>query len=205
MKNTKKINVGILIFNEVEVLDFAAPFEVFSITESVPDNEKIFNVFTVSETDQIISARNGLLVKPVYSFDSSPEIDVLIIPGGYGAEEIEIHNRVLLDWIKKMSLEVQVTASVCTGAFLLAEAGVISEHVVTTHWMDLSRLQAGYPKLKVVGNRKFVDQGNILTAAGISSGIELSLYLVKKFCGSSVAENTARRMEYSGDLSGIIH
>lgn len=197
-----KLNAGIFIFNEVEVLDFAGPFEVFSLAESPDDSEKIFNVFTVSEKEALVSARNGLLVKPHYSFNTCPVPDILIIPGGYGAEKIEIRNDIVLSWIKKMSAEVQVIASVCTGAFLLAASGVITDQVVTTHWMDLDQLQADYPDLKVVRNRKFVDQGKILTAAGISSGIELSLYLVKRFSNKIVAEKTAKRMEYTWSDSG---
>lgn len=200
--NNSKLNVCIFIYNEVEVLDFAGPFEVFSLAENIDNSEKIFNVFTVSENGKLISARNGLQVKARYSFSTCPAADILIIPGGYGAEKIEINNAIALSWIKKMSAEVQVIASVCTGAFLLAASGVITDQVVTTHWMDLDKLQADYPDLKVVRNRKFVDQGKILTAAGISSGIELSLYLVKRFSNKIVAEKTAKRMEYTWCDSG---
>lgn len=200
--NSSKINVCIFIYNEVEVLDFAGPFEVFSLAESIENQEKIFNVFTVSETGELISARNGLEVKPRYSFETCPPADILIIPGGYGAEQIEIRNSAVLSWIKKMSTEVQVIASVCTGAFLLAESGVITDHAVTTHWMDLDRLQSDYPDLKVMKNRKFMGQGKIFTAAGISSGIELSLHLIKRFTNFNVAEKTAKRMEYSWNDSG---
>lgn len=191
------INVGILIFNEVEVLDFAGPFEVFSISENLETNEKLFNVFTIAENKKTINARNGLEVIPKYTISDSPDIDILIIPGGYGAECIEIHNKTLLSWIKKMGEVTKTIASVCTGAFLLAKSEVITDQTVTTHWMDTEKLQSEYPNLTVVKDQKFVDQGNILTSAGISAGIELSLYIVAKYTKTEVAINTAKRMEFS--------
>ncbi len=191
-----KTGVGILIFNEVEVLDFAGPFEVFSISESVIGREKLFDVFTISEKRGVVSARNGLQIIPQYSFEDLPEMDILIVPGGYGAEEIEIGNQVLLNWLRETETKVKTVASVCTGAFLLAESGIIKDHRVTTHWMDIERLQKRYPSLSVEKNVRFVDQGKILTSAGISAGIELSLYIVEKYFDREVAENTARRMEY---------
>lgn len=194
------INVGIVIFDEVEVLDFTGPFEVFSISEDIESKDKLFNVFTFAENKTIISARNGLEVMPKYSIFDSPEIDILIVPGGYGAEEIEIHNKILLTWLKKMENKVRTVASICTGAFLLAKSGIITNHEVTTHWMDLDRLKSEYPDLKVLKEQKFVDQGNILTSAGISAGIELSLYIVSKYTTKEIAVNTAKRMEYHHDF-----
>ncbi|MCG8568740.1 MAG: DJ-1/PfpI family protein [Spirochaetes bacterium] len=190
------ITIGILLFHEVEVLDFAGPFEVFSITESLEDKSKLFKVYTISEKTGMIQARNGLKVLTDYTYDQCPELDVLIVPGGYGAEKIEVNNPITLNWLKIISTETKITASVCTGAFLLAKAGIITNHKVTTHWMDCDLLQEKYPDLKVVNNTKFVDQGKIITAAGISAGIEMSLHLVKKLCSKEVAQFTAKRMEY---------
>ncbi|MBN1499822.1 MAG: DJ-1/PfpI family protein [Spirochaetes bacterium] len=195
------INTGILIFNEVEVLDFAGPFEVFSISENPHTKENLFNVFTIAQHSDSITARNGLKVIPDYTFSDFPDMDILIIPGGYGAEEIEIHNTVLLNWIKEADSRVKTIASICTGAFLLAESGVISSHEVTTHWMDIERLQRNYPGLRVAANRKFVDQGHVLTSGGISAGIELSLYIVSKYSSMKTAVNTAKRIEYDCDFS----
>ncbi|HDQ13360.1 MAG TPA: DJ-1/PfpI family protein [Sediminispirochaeta sp.] len=197
---TKRIKVGILIFNEVEVLDFAGPFEVFSLAESVQTKEKLFEVFTVAERSGVIRARNGLQVLPDYNFDDSPLIDILIVPGGYGAEEVEIKNHVLLNWLKKMEPKAKTVASVCTGAFLLAEAGILKNHQVTTHWMDTDKLQEMYPHLDVQKNAKYIDQGKVLSSAGISAGIELSLYLVMKYSSREEALATARRMEYDCDF-----
>jgi len=190
-----KRTVGILIFNEVEVLDFAGPFEVFGIAEI--EKEKIYECFTVAENEQVIHARNGLLVKPNYTIFNCPKIDILIVPGGYGAEKIEIKNIALLNWINKQSKNVEIIASVCTGAFLLAKSRVIQNDRVTTHWMDLDVLQKDYPDLKVEKGYKYIDNGKIMTSSGISAGIELALHIVEKENGKEIAVTTAKRMEYN--------
>ena len=199
----KKLNVGILIFNEVEVLDFAGPFEVFSIAENLQTKEKLFNVFTLAEEDDAVGARNDLQILPHYTIETAPKIDILIVPGGRGADEIEIHNTFLLNWLKEKQNELDTLASICTGAFLLAKAGILNNLEVTTHWMDIEKLQEEYPKLNVVKDRKFVDQGQVMTAAGISAGIELSLYIVAKYSDKETALFTAKRMEYDLHQSTI--
>ena len=196
-------NVGILIFNEAEVLDFAGPFEVFSIATAEDKQSKLFCVKTIAETKMTISARNGLKVTPDYDFDDCLGLDILIIPGGYGAEEIEIHNHRLLSWIQQRAADTPIVASVCTGAFLLAEAGLLNGKRATTHWMDIDRLEREYPRLSVQRNVKFVDEGSILTAGGISAGINLSFYLLNKLYGNAVAIDTAKRMEYDIDIKSL--
>lgn len=190
------MNVGIFLFNEIEVLDFAGPFEVFSLAEKPQTQEKVFKVVTISEKDALLSARNGLKVKADFTFENHPPLDVLIVPGGFGAEKIEIENPVALGWIKNQSASAQITASVCTGAFLLAKASVITNERVTTHHMDQKDLQQQYAALRVVADTKYIDSGNTATSGGISAGIELSLYLVARLAGKEIAEATARRMEY---------
>ena len=195
--------VGILLFHEVEVLDFAGPFEVFSIATEPGQTQKLFSVKTIAQRKEIISARNGLKILPEYDFLDCPALDLLIIPGGYGAEEIEIKNPVVLDWIHQRARETEIVASICTGAFLLAEAGLLNGKRATTHWMDIDRLKRDYPEISVVENVKFVDEGPILTAGGISAGINLSFYLVKRFFGERVAAQTAKRMEYDIDIAKL--
>lgn len=195
--------VGILLFHEVEVLDFAGPFEVFSIATEPGQTQKLFSVKTIAERKENISARNGLKVLPDYDFSDCPALDLLIIPGGYGAEEIETKNPVVLDWIRQRALETEIVASICTGAFLLAEAGLLNGIRATTHWMDIDRLKREYPEISVVENVKFVDEGSILTAGGISAGINLSFYLLKKMVGEHVAAQTAKRMEYDIDIAKL--
>jgi transcriptional regulator GlxA family with amidase domain len=192
----KKIKVGVLLFNEVEVLDFAGPFEVFSVACFLNTNERAFEVSTVGETGEMILARNGLKVEPHYSFINAPDYDVLIVPGGYGADEVQRYNSVMIDWILECDKHVDILASVCTGAFILAEAGLLNEKRATTHWMDLDTFQAEYPRIHVERAVKFVDEGNIITAGGISAGINMSLHIVSRLLGADVARETAKRMEY---------
>ncbi len=188
--------VGIFLFNEVEVLDFAGPFEVFSLAESENSSERAFRVCTIARTNAPIRARNGLTVLPAYDFSSAPKLDLLIVPGGYGAEELEICEPETIRWLQSMAGQVEIVASICTGAFLLAEAGLLNGKRATTHWMDLDRLEREYPAVQVQRNTRFVDEGAILTSGGISAGIDLSLYLVKRLLGAPAAKKTARRMEY---------
>jgi transcriptional regulator GlxA family with amidase domain len=196
---TPKRTVGILMFNEVEVLDFAGPFEVFSLAEDANTTNKHFNVITIAEHHAMISARHGLKVIPDYGFAHHPYIDVLVVPGGYGAEKIEINNQVLLNWIVTQSNMAALTLSVCTGALLLAKAGLLAGRAATTHWMDLDRL-ASYPDIDVISNTRFVDASddtsNIVTSAGISSGIHASLYCIETLIDSETAHTTAHRMAF---------
>lgn len=192
------INVGILLFDEVEVLDFAGPFEVFSIAINEKE-QKVFNVFTIAEKRQIY-ARNGLEVNAKYLLDNIPNLDILVIPGGYGGEMIELYNIKLLKWIKEQYRTTKIIFSVCTGAFILAEAGLLDRLNVTTHWMDIDRLAKDYPSIRIVKNVRYVDENKIITSAGISSGIHASLYLVAKMFGRDVALKTAKRMEFDFTL-----
>ena len=191
--------VGILLFNEVEVLDFAGPFEVFSLAEAANTSDKYFKVIIIAEHQALISARNGLKVIPDYSFDNHPAIDILVIPGGYGAEKVEINNPVVIAWIISQAKLTKLTLSVCTGALLLAKAGLLAGKSATTHWMDLENL-ASYPNIEVIANTRFVDASdkttNIITSAGISAGIHASLYCVEKLIDSQTMQTTARRMEF---------
>lgn len=196
----KQWKVGILLFNEVEVLDFAGPFEVFSITTYPNSAEKAFVVNTVTETKNLIQARNGLKVQPDFGFSDAPDFDILLIPGGYGAEEVEIHNEIVLNWIKERMKNVQLMASVCTGAFLLAKAGLLDGKRVTTHWIDIDRLEKEFPEVIVERNVKFVDEGSIITSGGISAGINMSFHIIKRLLGVDIARNTAKRMEYDIDI-----
>ncbi|MBY7144844.1 DJ-1/PfpI family protein [Virgibacillus sp. NKC19-3] len=193
--NKKQWRVGIFLFDEVEVLDFAGPFEVFSVT-TIEDGEKPFLVETVSEKGNLINARNGLKVQPDYSFDNMPSFDILIIPGGLGAREREIHNDNVIKWIAAQMPNVEIMTSVCTGALLLAKAGLLKGKKCTTHWASLDRLEREFPEVDVQQDVKFVDAGNIVTSGGISAGINMSFHIVQRLLGSKTAQKTARRMEY---------
>jgi len=193
-------NVGILLFNDVELLDFAGPYEVFSIASYPNCQQKPFTVKTVAQTTDLISARNGLKVQPDFDFSNSPHFDILIVPGGYGAEEIEIQNEVLKKWIKIRAGECDIIASVCTGSFLLAETGLLDGKRATTHWLDIDRLESEYKEIKVQRGVKYVDENDIITSGGISAGIDMSFYLLNRLVGKEIAITTAKRMEYDIDL-----
>ncbi|HDR6268395.1 TPA: DJ-1/PfpI family protein [Bacillus cereus] len=193
-----KWSVGIFLFNEVEVLDFAGPFEVFSVTEV--NEEKPFTVYTVSENGEMITARNGLKIQPDYSIENLPPVDILIIPGGLGAREYEIKNEIVIKWIRQQMKEVTLMTSVCTGALLLAKAGLLEGLKATTHWASIEKFQNEFQNVEVIENVKFVDEGHIITSAGISAGINMAFHIVKNLLGMHVAEDTAKRMEYDISL-----
>lgn len=193
-----KWSVGIFLFNEVEVLDFAGPFEVFSITKV--HEEKPFTVYTVSQNGEMITARNGLKVKPDYSIEDLPPVDILIIPGGKGARENEVKNDIIINWVRQQMKEVKLMTSVCTGALLLAKAGLLEGLKATTHWASIQTLKKDFPNVEVMENVKFVDEGHIITSAGISAGINMSFHIVKNLLGVEIAEETAKSMEYDIDL-----
>ncbi|HFK1529416.1 TPA: DJ-1/PfpI family protein [Bacillus cereus] len=193
-----KWSVGIFLFNEVEVLDFAGPFEVFSVTEV--NEEKPFTVYTVSENGEMITARNGLKVQPDYSIENLPPVDILIIPGGLGAREYEIKNEIVIKWIGQQMKDVKLMTSVCTGALLLAKAGLLAGLKATTHWASIEKFKNEFQNVEVIENVKFVDEGHIITSAGISAGINMAFHIVKNLLGVHVAEDTAKRMEYDISL-----
>ncbi|MDA1513647.1 MULTISPECIES: DJ-1/PfpI family protein [Bacillus cereus group] len=193
-----KWSVGIFLFNEVEVLDFAGPFEVFSITKV--HEKKPFTVYTVSQNGEMITARNGLKVKPDYSIEDLPPVDILIIPGGKGARENEVKNDIVINWIRQQMKEVKLMTSVCTGALLLAKAGLLEGLKATTHWASIQTFKKDFPNVEVMENVKFVDEGHIITSAGISAGINMSFHIVKNLLGVGIAEETAKNMEYDIDL-----
>ncbi len=196
MDTKKKIVVAILLFDEVEALDFAGPYEVFSLASKVKPEGKTFQLITVSQKGTMVTVSHGLKIVPDYSFTTMPAVNILIIPGGYGAREVEVYNSELTSWIRKISHKVQVIASVCTGAFLLAKAGLLHGKNVTTHWAAQDRLEREYPSCHVQRQVKFIDDENIITSGGIACGIEMSFYMVKKFAGLEVATSTAKRMVY---------
>ncbi len=189
------IPLGILLFDNVEVLDFAGPFEVFSLAETA-DGQKAFDVKTVSETGGMITAVGGLKVQPGFSFETAPDFEVLIVPGGYGARVEQVNNPAVLDWLKVQAGKTKLIASVCTGAFLLAKTGLLEGRAATTHWAHTDELKQSCPELEVRPHVKFVDQGRIISSGGISAGINMSFYIVKKLVGRAEALATARQMEY---------
>jgi transcriptional regulator GlxA family with amidase domain len=186
--------VAIFIFDEVEVLDFCGPFEVFAVTGARAE-EKPFEVFTVAETAAPITARNGLSVNPTFTFADCPQADILIIPGGYGTRPLMQH-QATLDWITAQAAHAELVMSVCTGALLLAKIGLLEGLRATTHWGALDLLRDVAPNTTIQPDTRFVDNGRVLLSAGISAGIDLSFHIVTRLLGRGVAQETARWMEY---------
>jgi transcriptional regulator GlxA family with amidase domain len=208
-------NVGIFLYPEVEVLDFAGPYEVFTTATRVDARNQlstapIFNVFSIADVDPLVStearasvqARAGLKFVPDYSINKHPAIDLLIIPGGVVTRELQKPH--IINWIRRVSETAKITASVCTGAFLLAKADVISNHTVTTHWEDIADLKHDFPRLTVIDDKRWVDEKNVVTSAGISAGIDMSLHVVARLINLPLAERTARQMEFDWVKNGLI-
>jgi transcriptional regulator GlxA family with amidase domain len=186
------MNIGIYIYDNAEVLDFSGPFEVLSTASRL--GNKNWNIFLVSEKLGIVQARGGFPINSHFCFDSHPDIDVLIVVGGIHTEEVKKSN--VISWVSNVADKSKKVASVCTGAFILAEAELLNGLTVTTHWEDIADLKANYPKLNVVSEQRWVSQGKYMTSGGISSGIDMSLHLVSELATSILAENTAKQMEY---------
>jgi transcriptional regulator GlxA family with amidase domain len=192
------LSVGILIFDDVEVLDFCGPFEVFSSARAADaaGATALFRVFTVAERAGVVRCRGNLLVQPHFTIADHPPIDLLVVPGGWGTRR-EARNAALLDWIAAQDQGSTLTLSVCTGAFLLAARGLLDGKPATTHWASLDRLAEGYPAIEVRRDVRFVDAGHVVTSAGVSAGIDMALHVVERLRGPAVAAATARNMEYT--------
>ena len=193
--------VGILIFDEVEVLDFAGPYEVFSRTRLVPGVESRrsnasapFEVFTVAASLAPVTATGGLRVLPDVAFASAPPIDILVVPGGFGTRAL-LRDEATLAWIRQTAAAARQVTSVCTGALLLARTGLLAGRRATTHWGALGLLAEVDATIRVEPDRRVVDDG-IVTSAGVSAGIDMALAVVESLCGRAVADETAHYMDY---------
>lgn len=197
----ERMNVGILIFENVEVLDFAGPFEVFSRTrlEAGPqsrldDASAPFQVFTVARTADPLLATGGLKVVPDHGFSNAPKIDLLVVPGGFGTRPL-LEDEETLSWIRAVAASTHKLTSVCTGSLLLAKAGLLDGKRATTHWAALDLLGPLGNDIKVDHELRWVDDG-IVTSAGVAAGIDMAFHVVETLCGREVADETARYIEY---------
>ena len=187
-------NIGIYIYDEAEVLDFAGPFEVLSVASRFLDEKEKFNVFFVSEKNTVIKARGGFCVQAHYTFENCPSIDLLIVVGGVHTAEVKNTN--VTSWVAKVAKKAKLVTSVCTGAFILAQAKVLTSQKVTTHWDDIEDLEKDFPSFDVQKNVRWVDEGDIITSAGISAGIDMSLHIVSKIRSNDLAKQTAKQMDF---------
>jgi transcriptional regulator GlxA family with amidase domain len=195
-----KWNVGILIFDGVEILDFAGPFEVFSRTRLTPgaesrrsDESAPFRVFTVAKTRAPISTTGELTVTPHFGFADAPKIDLLLVPGGWGTRPL-LNDAETLDWIRRTAAAARQVTSVCTGSLLLAQAGLLTGRRATTHWAALDFLET--LKVGTVEREPRVVDDGIITSAGVASGIDMAFYVVERLWGREVADETAHYIEY---------
>ena len=195
----EKKRVGIVLFENIEVLDFCGPFEVFSVTRL--DEEKRrqepspFEVLLAAQSLEPVVTTGGMKVLPHYTFENCPRLDILVVPGGWGTRK-ELNNPVLRDWLRTRAAEVETLTSVCTGALLLGRAGLLDGLHATTHWRSLDWMRDSFPSITVEYDKHVVEDGRVLTSAGISAGIDMALKVVARYFGESVARATARHMEY---------
>ncbi len=191
--------VGIVLFEDIEVLDFCGPFEVFSTTRLHEDNRREevspFEVLLVAESPGPVTTTGGMMVLPHHTFETCPRLDVIVCPGGWGTRR-ELKNPVMLDWLRARAAEAETVTSVCTGAMLLGHAGLLDGLHATTHWRSLDWMRDSFPRVAVEYDKHFVEDGRVFTSAGISAGIDMALKVVERYFGEGVARATARHMEY---------
>jgi transcriptional regulator GlxA family with amidase domain len=196
-----KQNVAILIFDGVEILDFAGPYEVFSRTRLTPgvdsrqsDDSAPFHVFTVAKTDELIRTVGDLEVLPAHTFEDSPEPSILLIPGGFGTRAM-LEDAETLEWIRETAAKSERVASVCTGSLVLAKIGALQNRRATTHWGALDVLASIDSTISVDRDARVVHDG-VYTSAGVAAGIDLAFDIVEEICGREVADETAHYIEY---------
>ncbi len=186
------IPVAFLISDGAVLIDFAGPWEVFQDVSIPGVMDGPFKLYTVAETNKPIVASAGMKIVPDYTFDNAPVPKVIVIPAQNKA------NDAAMEWIRKSTKTADLTMSVCTGALVLAQSGLLSGKAATTHHNAYKLMAVHYPDIKVQRGVRFVEDGNLATAGGLSSGIDLALRVVERYFGRQAAENTAFSMEYQG-------
>jgi transcriptional regulator GlxA family with amidase domain len=196
MKETReRLSIGIALFDGAEELDWAGPWEVLSYWSKYRPEDNI-EVFTVAkDNSRPIECAKGLRVLADYSWDSAPEIDVLVYPGGRGTRA-QVGDEELRAWVRSVHERARLTTSVCTGAYILADAGLLKGRPATTHWDDFDGLLAIDSSIEARRNERFVDDDDIITAAGISAGIDMALYLIVRLHSEDRAREIKRRIQY---------
>jgi putative intracellular protease/amidase len=188
-----KKNVAVFLFNDVQIIDYTGPYEVF--VNANANGHSYYNVFTVAVTTEPIKTIGDMTVTPKYRLDNHPKVDVLVLPGGWGVWASRKDPKVIA-WIQKCAKDAEVVLSVCNGAFFLSKAGLLDGKKATTTAAAISRLQAEAPRAKLVSDKRFVDNGKIVTAGGLSAGIDGALHVVEKTLGKGWAQMVAVWMEY---------
>lgn len=192
------ITIGLLIFDDAEELDFVGPWEVFTMVNEVSarfGKERPHTMLMVAESDRPVRCAKGMRVIPDVTTDQCPKLDVLLIPGGQGTRR-EAKNEALLSWIAKTAAGCTWITSVCTGSLLLAAAGPAKGKRVTTHWGFVEQLRARGEAAEVLADARYVRDGNVVTAAGVSAGIDMALWLTGQIHTPALARQVQRAMEY---------
>jgi len=196
---TEPKTVGILIYPDVEVLDFGGPFEVFATTrldeETRRESESPIQQLLVSESTELVRASGGMRILPDVDFSTCPRLDMLLVPGGHGSRAL-MHQPECLEWLQRMAQQVERLASVGTGSLLLGEAGLLVGKNATTHFNSVDFFRERYSRTSLRPELPMVVDGNITTASSIRAGIDMALYLVAQIYGQTIARAAARQMEY---------
>jgi transcriptional regulator GlxA family with amidase domain len=198
-KLLERKRVGIVLFEDIEVLDFCGPFEVFSVArlneEKRREEPSPFEVWLVAERPEPVTTTGNMKVIPHCTFENCPPLHILVVPGGWGTRK-ELKNPAMLDWLRARAAEVETLTSVCTGSMLLGFAGLLNGLHATTHWRSLNWMRDSFPEVTVESEAHVVEDGRVITSAGISAGIDMALKVVARYFGEGIARATARHMEY---------
>jgi transcriptional regulator GlxA family with amidase domain len=190
--------IGILLFDDVEELDFVGPYEVFTMvseTQKRLGEAVSHDVFLLAETDKPVRCAKGMQVIPHKTIAAAPTLDILLIPGGMGTRR-EVKNEALLAWIASAARDCRWVTSVCTGSYLLAAAGPARGKRVTTHWAFVEQLRARGDAGEVMENVRYVRDGNVVTSAGVSAGIDMALWVTGQLHSPAFARDVQRAMQY---------
>lgn len=206
---SETLNVAVLIFPDVDILDFCGPFEVFSVAARW-DDPKPFHVYTIAENPEPLLTRGGLNVVPTYTLDACPRPDLLVVPGGLGSRTAMVNPKIV-GWIRQWARQSairesphegkEMLLSVCTGALILGKAGLLDGLKAATHHLSLEELAEAAPNTEIIQGVRYVDNGRLITSAGISAGIDMSLHVVARLLGADHAQRTARQLEYEWESS----
>jgi transcriptional regulator GlxA family with amidase domain len=195
MSHDERTRIGIALFDGAEELDWAGPWEVLSYWSRWSPEDGI-EVFTVApDNSRPIECAKGLRVLADYSWESAPEIDVLVYPGGRGTRQ-QLGDEAVRAWVRSVHERARLTTSVCTGAWVLADAGLLAGRAATTHWEDFDQLLAIDSSIDAKREARFVDEGDIITAAGVSAGIDMALHLIVRLHSEDRAREIKRRIQY---------
>jgi transcriptional regulator GlxA family with amidase domain len=193
-KDREPKHIGILLFGEVEELDAIGPWEVLaSWTQKHPEDG--YDVVCLSKDGGLVQCAKGLVVQANYSYATAPPLEVLIYPGGMGTRK-HLQDAAQLDWVRTQRENTPLMTSVCTGSLVYAAAGLLAGRPATTHWSSLDHLAQLDPTIEIRTEERFVDDGNVITAAGVSAGIDMALHLVARLAGADRAREVRRGIQY---------